>query len=122
MTVSEEHHGPAHHTVRLAAALAHEHLHLHGPFVVHLCKRVVSALEHDPATLARLVEAVEALREAADEREADNRVRALEAERFGGVSRRIWRSPVPTTTRSRSATATGGAAWRPRRGHSSVPR
>lgn len=82
-------HGPAHHTTRLAAALASEHLGLHGPFVIHLCRRVVGALEHDPATLSRLVEAVEGLREALDSPVAERsaKVRALEAERFGGVSR-----------------------------------
>lgn len=59
---------PTHLTARLAAALASEHLPLHGPFVIHLCRRVVGALvDTDPAALARLIEAVEALREAMGE-------------------------------------------------------
>lgn len=59
---------PTHLTARLASALASEHLPLHGPFVIHLCRRVVNALvDTDPAALARLIEAVEALRDAKGE-------------------------------------------------------
>lgn len=59
---------PTHYTARLAAALASEHLPLHGPFVIHLCRRITAALiDTDPAALARLIECVEALRESMGE-------------------------------------------------------
>lgn len=72
-------------TTRLAAALAAEHLGLHGPFVIHLCRRVVVALQTDQAALERLTEAVEALRAAleAPDPERAAALRSLEAERFG---------------------------------------
>lgn len=79
-------------TARLAAALASEHLPLHGPFIIHLCRRVVAALADDPAALARLVEAAEHVKarmgelpglDAPAEAERLATVRSLTDERFG---------------------------------------
>lgn len=85
-------------TARLAASLASDHLPLHGPFVIHLCKRVVTALEDDPAALTRLVEAAEAVKarmgelpglEATHEAGRLATVRSLTEERFNGPKGRL---------------------------------